>query len=217
MTLTPLVPSLAGALLGYALGAVPSGVIVSHLAGAPDVRTVGSGHTGGTNVMRATGRVGWGVLAGGMDVALAAGAVLLAQALWPGQSWPGAMAGAAAVAGHNWSAYIRFRGGVGLTSLFGMLAAQAPVQALAVLAVAAIVWLAVRRLLRHDARSTAVTVALVPGMPALAGLPLAVVISGLLGALAVATREAGDWRRSYLTGEALTEQLSSDRREGRAR
>jgi len=208
MTTATVATLLEAALLGYALGAVPCGVLVTHLAGAPDVRTVGSGHTGGTNVVRATGRVWLGILSGALDVALATAAVLLANLLWPGQAWPAALAGAAAVAGHNWSAWIGFRGGVGLSSLLGMLAAHAPVAMLAVLPVAVAVWLGGRRLLRHDARSTALTVALVPPMLAIVGLAPPVIIGGLLGALAVIAREAGDWRREYRAGETFTEQFS---------
>lgn len=212
MSVTTPLTLLGAALLGYTLGALPTGVLACRLAGAPDVRTVGSGHTGGTNVARATGRAWIGALSGLGDLAKAAAAVLLAR-LWcpgavPGPGWAGAVAGAAAVVGHNWSAYICFRGGVGLSTLVGMLAAQAPLPTAGALAVAVPVWLGARRLLRHDARSTALTMVLVVPLLALAGAPLPALASGLLGALAVAVREVGDWRREYRAGESFTEQLT---------
>ena len=212
MSVTTPLTLLGAALLGYTLGALPTGVLACRLAGAPDVRTVGSGHTGGTNVARATGRAWIGALSGLGDLAKAAAAVLLAR-LWcpgavPGPGWAGAVAGAAAVVGHNWSAYIGFRGGVGLSTLVGMLAAQAPLPTAGALVVAVPVWLGARRLLRHDARSTALTMVLVVPLLALAGAPLPALASGLLGALAVAAREVGDWRREYRAGESFTEQLT---------
>ncbi|NLD72597.1 MAG: glycerol-3-phosphate acyltransferase [Chloroflexi bacterium] len=194
------------ALLGYALGAVPSGVLATRLCGAPDVRRVGSGHTGGTNVVRATGRVWAGAATAVLDIALAAAAVVLAGAFWQGP-WPAALAGAAAVVGHNWSAYIGLRGGVGLSSITGMLIAQGPLATLAALVCAVAIWISARRLLGHDARSTVVTIALVPLLLVLFGQPLPVVVSGILGALAIIARALEDWRRPYRRGEAFAQQF----------
>ena len=206
--MTPPVGALAlGALLGYALGAVPVGVLATRLLRAPDVRGVGSGHTGGTNVVRATGKVWVGALTGVLDGALAAGAVMLARALWPASPWPAAAAGAAAVWGHNWSVYIGLRGGVGLSSTAGMLLALAPLQTLGALVTAILVWAGARRLLGHDARSTAATMAVAPLLLALFGQPREGILAGILAALAVIAKALQDWRRTYRRGETFTQQF----------
>jgi glycerol-3-phosphate acyltransferase PlsY len=213
---TPTAGTLAlAALLGYALGAVPTGVLATRLFHAPDVRRVGSGHTGGTNVARATGKAWLGALTGVVDAALAAGAVALARALWPASPWPAAAAGAAAVWGHNWSVYIGLRGGVGLSSIAGMLLALAPLPTLGALFAAILVWAGARRLLGHDARSTAATMAVAPLLLALFGQPPAGMAAGTLAALAVIGKALQDWRRTYRPGEDFARQfLGREERSG---
>jgi len=69
-------------LIGYALGAIPTGAIVSRLGFGLDVRRSGSGHTGGTNVIRVTGRIWAGVLTGCVDIGLGALSIWAARTLF---------------------------------------------------------------------------------------------------------------------------------------
>lgn len=109
-------------LLGYLLGSIPFGIIVARVAKGVDIRLYGSGMTGTTNVMRTVGT--WaGLITMLLDVAKAALAVLAAWMIMHSHIAQ-AIAGLAVIAGHNWSVFIKFRGGRGVASfvggLFGM-------------------------------------------------------------------------------------------------
>lgn len=101
-------------LIGYLLGSLPMGVIYVRLFTGQDLRAVGSGRTGGTNAMRAAG-FGVGLLTAFSDIIKGSLAVWLAQWLLPAETRiPGmVLAGLAAVLGHNYSIFLRFKGGAG--------------------------------------------------------------------------------------------------------
>jgi len=142
------------ALLGFALGSIPFGLILTRAAGLGDVRNIGSGSIGATNVLR-TGNKG---LAAGtvlLDAAKAAVPVLVAGHFWPGTE---GIAAVAAVAGHCFTPWLAFKGGKGFASAAGALLALAwP----AMLACAAI-WAATLYLSRISSVSSMVTVIAAP-------------------------------------------------------
>lgn len=108
-------PALALA-LGYLLGSIPFGVILTRIFGAGDVREIGSGNIGATNVLR-TGRKG---LAAGtllLDMAKGAAAVCLAREMGPGLALVG---GIGAFFGHLYPVWIGFKGGKGVATLLGL-------------------------------------------------------------------------------------------------
>ena len=107
-----LIPVLMG--VGYLLGSIPSGFLVVKIFSGQDVRQVGSGRTGGTNVMRAVG-LGAGLLTAFLDILKGAASVWLAQALLPEdvQALGMALAGLGAILGHNYSIFLKFKGGAG--------------------------------------------------------------------------------------------------------
>ena len=125
--------------IAYLLGSIPFGLIIAKLKSGVDVREHGSGKTGATNVMRAAGTK-LGILTLVLDVVKAAGAVILAAAIIGGGSgsitigglsihWQQigqVVAGMAAVAGHNWPIFAKFKGGRGVTAYFGTLLAIYP-------------------------------------------------------------------------------------------
>ena len=125
--------------IAYLLGSIPFGLIIAKLKSGVDVREQGSGKTGATNVMRAAGTK-LGVLTIVLDVFKATGAVMLATVIIDGGSgivsvggasihWQQigqVVAGMAAVAGHNWPIFARFKGGRGVTAYFGTLFAIYP-------------------------------------------------------------------------------------------
>ncbi len=125
--------------IAYLLGSIPFGLIISKLKSGVDVREQGSGKTGATNVMRTAGTK-LGMLTIGLDVAKAAVAVIVATVIIGSTSgslslggisihWQHAAqvaAGMAAVAGHNWPVFARFKGGRGVTAYFGTLFAIYP-------------------------------------------------------------------------------------------
>ncbi len=109
---------LLAALIGYLLGSIAFGFIYVKLFKGEDLRTIGSGRTGGTNSLRAAG-LGVGLLTSLSDVLKGAAAVwlttwLLGDALGPALlPWAQATAGVFAVIGHNWSIFLKFAGGAG--------------------------------------------------------------------------------------------------------
>jgi glycerol-3-phosphate acyltransferase PlsY len=128
--------------VAYLLGALPFSVWIARWKGV-DVRKVGSGNPGATNVLRAAGR-GPGLLALACDVAKGVAAVMLARWLAPSPAWLG-WAALAAVCGHVFSVFLGFRGGKGVATAAGALGALSP----AALGAAVVVFVLVVALTRY--------------------------------------------------------------------
>ena len=111
------------ALLGFLLGSIPFGLLLTRGAGLGDIRGIGSGNIGATNVLR-TGRRDLAAATMLLDCLKGTAAVLLARWIGDGSQAIGAVAGVAAVLGHTLTPWLRFRGGkgvaTGLGALFGM-------------------------------------------------------------------------------------------------
>jgi acyl phosphate:glycerol-3-phosphate acyltransferase len=117
----------------YLIGGIPWGVIVARFAGGPDPRTIGSGRTGGANVMRALGpRLA--LLSGILDMLKGTVAVLLARALGAGVEVE-VLAGLAAIVGHSRSPFLGLSGGRGVSAAFGASLVFSPLAALVTLVV----------------------------------------------------------------------------------
>ena len=105
--------------LSYLLGSIPFGVILTRLGGAGDLRTIGSGNIGATNVLR-TGRKGLAAATLLLDMAKGAVAVLLVAHLFPGNAL---LAAAGAFIGHCYPVWLKFKGGKGVATLMGLVVA----------------------------------------------------------------------------------------------
>ena len=105
--------------LSYLLGSIPFGVILTRLGGAGDLRTIGSGNIGATNVLR-TGRKGLAAATLLLDMAKGAVAVLLVAYLFPGNAL---LAAAGAFIGHCYPVWLKFKGGKGVATLMGIVVA----------------------------------------------------------------------------------------------
>ena len=105
------------ALIGSFLGAIPFAMILTRLGGAGDLRSIGSGNIGATNVLR-TGRKGLAALTLILDLSKGTAAVLLARYLFPGTE---IVAAAGAFFGHLYPVWIGFKGGKGLATYAGIL------------------------------------------------------------------------------------------------
>ena len=108
-------------LIGYAFGATPFGFLLTRLAGLGDVRQIGSGNIGATNVLR-TGRKSIAAATLLLDALKGAAAVLLARWLWPGTNAP-EIAAIGAFLGHLYPVWLGFKGGKGAATLMGVLTA----------------------------------------------------------------------------------------------
>ncbi|MDE2198526.1 MAG: glycerol-3-phosphate 1-O-acyltransferase PlsY [Rhodospirillales bacterium] len=142
-------------LLGYLLGAVPFGLLLTRAAGLGDIRHVGSGNIGATNVLR-TGKRGLAAATLLLDGGKGAAAVLLGG--WLGGIWGAVVAGLAAVLGHLFPVWLGFRGGKGVATGFGVLIALSPVVGLA----AGAVWIAMAALLRISSLAALTSFAAAP-------------------------------------------------------
>lgn len=128
---------------GYLLGSIPFGLIATRLGGAGDIRNIGSGNIGATNVLR-SGRKDLAAITLLGDGGKGAVAVGLAHLLSHGNPLVVALAGGAAFAGHIFPVWLKFNGGKGVATFYGVLLAAAwPVGVLA-----AITWIAMAALFR---------------------------------------------------------------------
>ena len=174
---------LAALAAGYLVGSVPFGLVLSHLAGLGDIRAIGSGNIGATNVLR-TGRKGLAALTLLLDGGKGGVAVLAFTLGWGDDAGAtaGLVAGFAAVVGHNFPVWLRFRGGKGVATTLGVLLAAAwPVGVLACLT-----WVAVAAAFRLSSLAALVSLSTAP-LYAWAALdpPSASRVIGLAAALAI--------------------------------
>ena len=172
------------AVAGYLLGSIPFGVLITRAAGAGDVRDIGSGNIGATNVLR-TGRKDLALATLLLDAGKGAAALLLARWLF-NSDLAGAIGGGAAFLGHLYPVWLRFKGGKGVATFFGlMLAAHWPLGLMA-----GATWLIVAFLLRYSslaalvAAAAAAVYAMLPldlaGLPAPAPIILLAVFTAVL-------------------------------------
>jgi glycerol-3-phosphate acyltransferase PlsY len=162
-----------GALVAYAIGAVPVGYLVARVFGVTDIRSHGSGNIGATNVLRTLGRVAALLtLVGDIGkgyVAVAVGAVVA------GAAGAAAPCTVAAVVGNCWSVFLGFRGGKGVATGLGALLRLVPLA----VAPAAVVWLAVTLTFRFVSLGSITAALCVPLGALLLGRPMADVVAAL--------------------------------------
>ncbi len=110
--------------IAYLLGSIPFALLCARRWGAADLRSFGSGNLGATNVMRASG-VKLGLLVAALDMAKGAAGVVLAERLTGNPAAPAA-AGVAAIIGHIYPVWLRFRGGKGVATACGVFSLLTP-------------------------------------------------------------------------------------------
>ena len=145
----------------YLLGSIPFGLLLTRASGKGDIRSIGSGNIGATNVLR-TGSKGLAAATLLLDAAKGALAVWLAGRFAPGFELHAA---AGVLIGHLYPLWLRFRGGKGVATLLGVLVVLLPLAAL----VYAVVWLSLL---------IAVRISSVAGMAAAASAPISAIVAG---------------------------------------
>jgi len=164
---------LAALLFGYVLGSIPFGVIFTRMAGLGDVRKIGSGNIGATNVLR-TGRKGLAA-ATLIGDALKGTAAVLVAAQWGAQF--ATVAALGAFLGHLFPVWLGFRGGKGVATFIGVLIGLKPLAAL----IFALIWLGVAFASRYSSLSALIASAATPvvlwllGEPGMAGVTVILV------------------------------------------
>ena len=165
-------------LIGYGLGSIPFGLLLTRWAGAGDIRSIGSGNIGATNVLR-TGRKGLALATLLLD--LAKGAVPTALGLaWLGPVG-GAVAGAGAIIGHCFPVWLGFRGGKGVAAAAGVVLGMTPLLFVPVL----VAFIAVVAATRWVSLGSIVAACLAPIAAWLLGAPAAAILYLLVAALVV--------------------------------
>jgi glycerol-3-phosphate acyltransferase PlsY len=172
-----LTPGLALA-LGYLLGSVPWGLVLTRAAGLGDIRAIGSGNIGATNVLR-TGNKTLAAATLALDIGKGALALWLAGYLW-GET-AGLVAGFGAMLGHAFPAWLGFKGGKGVATGGGVLLAAAWWLGLG----AALVWLAVAALTRISSAAAMAACVAAPVIALIAGRTDLALFSAGIAALVV--------------------------------
>ncbi len=173
---------------GYLLGSIPFGVIVTRLGGAGDIRAVGSGNIGATNVLR-TGRKDLALLTLLGDGGKGAVAVLIARVVYGEDA--AALAGGAAFLGHLFPVWLKFKGGKGVATFFGvMLAIAWPVGL-----VAGATWILLAALLRWSSVAALAAAALTPLYTVVFHQPPAVTFLAIVMAVLIIQRHKENIRR----------------------
>jgi glycerol-3-phosphate acyltransferase PlsY len=159
--------------VGYGLGSVPFGLILTRMAGTEDLRSIGSGNIGATNVLR-TGRKGLAAATLVLDALKGTAAVLIAQHVHGADA--AAAAGLGAFLGHLYPVWLGFRGGKGVATYLGVIVALAP----AAFLVFAACWLATAFLTRYSSLAALVGALASPlAMLAIGDLRIALFLSML--------------------------------------
>jgi glycerol-3-phosphate acyltransferase PlsY len=164
---------IAALILSYLIGSLPFSQIIARLVKGVDLRAVGSRNVGGNNLIASAG-TGWGIIGGGLDAAKGVAAMWLAQTLGAPYPWS-LLAGLFAVAGHNWSPWLGFRGGKGIATGLGVLGFVSwPDAVVAALIFAVINW----RFIRNGTTATIIALMLLGVLYLITGKPLEVFLLG---------------------------------------
>ena len=167
MTVDLLAGPLLALVLGYLFGSIPFGLLLTRLSGAGDIRAIGSGNIGATNVLR-TGRKGLAAATLLLDMAKGTVAVILADMLFPGNIATPALG---ALIGHLYPVWLKFAGGKGVATLFGLVLAFCFLGELhwAAAGAYAAIWLTVLALTRFSSMAGMSAALLTPVVAALLG------------------------------------------------
>ncbi|MGV8939675.1 MAG: glycerol-3-phosphate 1-O-acyltransferase PlsY [Allorhizobium sp.] len=169
--------------LGYLLGSIPFGLVLTRMAGLGDLRSIGSGNIGATNVLR-TGNKTLAAVTLLLDALKATAAALIAQAIFGGDS--GLFAGFAAFIGHLFPVWLGFKGGKGVATYLGTLLGVAPLMVV----VFAVIWLSVAWLSRYSSLSALVATLVIPVVLWILGAQETALVTGLMTVITFWKHEA---------------------------
>lgn len=178
------------AILGYLFGAIPFGLVITKAAGLGDIREIGSGNIGATNVLR-TGRKDLAMATLLLDGGKAAIAIIIALLL----GWRPEVAGAAAFLGHCYPVWLKFKGGKGVATFYGALFALHFPAGL----FAAVIWLGTAYITRYSSLSALLAAAATPLVLFAMGRPAYAIAALFMGVLIYVRHRANIER--LLTGD----------------
>ena len=189
--------------VAYLLGSIPFAFLAGRARGI-DLRTIGSGNLGAANVFRTLGR-GWGIGVMAADIGKGLAAVLIARAITD-DPWPAVAAGAA-MAGHVFPVWLRFKGGKGVAVGGGAVIGLMPLAAAILLGL----WLVILLTTRYSSLASVACAVVATPLAALMDYPWSSVVFTGLGSAAVLVLHRGNILR-LIRGQELRIQLSRPRR-----
>ena len=148
-------------MVSYLIGSFPTGYIVTRIAKGMDIRATGSGSIGATNVRRVMGH-GWGVFVAVIDMLKGALALLVTGTSAVTAPWLLSLAGLAAVLGHNYPVWLKFKGGKGVSTTYGVLFFLYPYESFAVTLLSGAIWYAVMTATRYVSLASMISLLTVP-------------------------------------------------------
>ena len=182
-------------LMGYAIGSVPFALLLARRWGAPDLRAIGSGNLGAANVFRASG-ITAGILVAALDITKGALSVTIARYVSDQAAAPAA-AGLAAIVGHIYPIWIRFRGGKGVATACGVFSVLTPPAMLPALTIFALtVWLT-----KYISLGSVLATLALPPSAYVMGSPAAAVVAAFAAATLIVFRHRSNLARLHLGQE----------------
>jgi len=148
-------------IISYFIGSFPTAYVVARIAKGIDIRSAGSGNVGATNVHRVVGP-GWAVFVAVIDVLKGALAVLVTGAFAIAAPWHLSLAGLAAVLGHNYPVWLKFKGGKGVATSYGVMFFLFPYESFAVTLLSGAVWYAVKMSTNYVALASMISLLSLP-------------------------------------------------------
>ena len=148
-------------IVSYFIGSFPTGYIVARIMKGMDIRKAGSGNVGATNVGRVVGQ-SWGVFVAVVDMLKGALAILVTGTSAITAPWLLSLAGLAAVAGHNYPVWLKFKGGKGVSTTYGVMFFLYPYESFAVTLMSGAIWYAVMTTTRYVSLASMISLLSLP-------------------------------------------------------
>ena len=168
--------------VSYFIGSLPTGYLVARIFRGVDIRTVGSGSIGATNVRRLMGQ-GWAVFVTLVDMLKGALALLLTVESASSDPWLLSLSALAVVLGHNYPVWLRFRGGKGVATTYGTMFFIWPYNSFAIVLMSGALWYAVMTSTRYVSLASMVSLLALPAFFWMLDAPLPFILLALLLAL----------------------------------
>ena len=168
--------------VSYFIGSLPTGYLVARIFRGVDIRTVGSGSIGATNVRRLMG-LGWAVFVTLVDMLKGALALLLSVDSASSDPWLLSLSALAVVLGHNYPVWLRFRGGKGVATTYGTMFFIWPYNSFAIVLMSGALWYAVMTSTRYVSLASMVSLLALPAFFWMLDAPLPFILLALSLAL----------------------------------
>ena len=148
-------------IVSYFIGSFPTGYVVTRILKDEDIRNIGSRSIGATNVRRVLGH-GWGIFVAVMDILKGALALLVTGTSAVTAPWLLSLAGLAAVLGHNYPVWLKFKGGKGISTTYGVMFFLYPYESFAVTLLSGAIWYAMMTTTRYVSLASMVSLLTLP-------------------------------------------------------